>query len=61
MKRTPKITDREFVRRSTKLMDFMEEHPDLGDPLALWMADRSTCETMYPEAAEIFKREMDEF
>jgi hypothetical protein len=27
----------------------------------MWRADRSMCELMYSEAAEIFKREMPEF
>jgi hypothetical protein len=47
--------------RDRKLLEFHYAHPELKEALATWMVARRTCETQYPEAAEIFKREMPEF
>jgi hypothetical protein len=57
----PRDPDTAFVAGAEKLLAFQEAHPELEEPLAMWMADRSMCELMYSEAAEIFKREMPEF
>jgi hypothetical protein len=55
------MEDEEFDRGARKLLLFQKAHPELKDALALWMADRSTCEAVHPDAAEIFKREMAEY
>jgi len=44
-----------------KLLAFREVHPELAGAFGMWMADRSTCEVMHPEGAEILAREMPEF
>jgi hypothetical protein len=40
---------------------FQAAHPELVEALGMWIADRHTCETVYPEAIEILRREMPEF
>ena len=44
--------------REHKLLAFCDAHPELKKALSLWMVDRSNCEITYPEAAEIFRRDM---
>jgi hypothetical protein len=44
-----------------KLLAFQAAHPELVEALGMWIADRHTCETVYPEAIEILRREMPEF
>ena len=51
----------DFVSGFEKLDAFTRAHPELKDALGLWMADRGTCEAIYPEAAELFKRDLNEF
>lgn len=50
-----------MLARELKLLAFYDAHPELKEALEHWMTDRRLCETAYPEAAEIFKREMPEF
>lgn len=61
MTRRQKMEQDNFVRGAEKLDAFQRAHPELRDKLGLWTADRGTCEAVYPEAAEIFRRQLDEF
>ena len=54
-------SDEAFAAGAIKLMAFQRAHPELREALGLWMADRSTCEAVHPEAVEILGREMPEF
>jgi hypothetical protein len=58
---TKKSNDSRFTPGARKLLAFQKAHPDLQGALAMWTVSRSACETVYPEAAEIFRREMAEF
>jgi hypothetical protein len=53
--------DDAFITGGRKLIAFQKAHPELNEALGLWMVDRSMCELLHPEAAEIFKRDMPEF
>lgn len=50
-----------FSVGAVKLVAFQEAHPELNEPLGLWMIDRKGCAQRYPSAAEIFRRDMPEF
>jgi hypothetical protein len=50
-----------FSARTRRLVAFQEAHPDLIEALSMWIADRSTCEVLFPEAVEFLKREMSDF
>lgn len=55
------MSDDEFERRFNKLSAFAHAHPEWKDALAMWQVDRGLCELTYPEATEVFERELDEF
>jgi hypothetical protein len=51
------LDDPELERR---FLFFVEAHPELNEPLGLWMADKGMCEMMHPEEAALFEREFPE-
>ena len=61
MKNRQSVEEDDFVRGAEKLNAFARAHPEMKEALGLWLADRGTCEAIYPAEAEVFKRELDEF
>jgi hypothetical protein len=52
--------DKRITDGVLKLQAFTEAHPELREAMGLWLADRDTFRIVYPEAGEIFERELAE-
>jgi hypothetical protein len=52
--------DKRITDGVPKLQAFTEAHPELTEAMGLWLAHRDAFRIVYPEAAEIFERELAE-